>query len=53
MDLSSIEVFRPTPEQIADQMVKLKEFLDEWEAEMGPFTEQDFEDIERAWPGSR
>ncbi len=34
-------------------MVKLKEFLDEWEAELGPFTEQDFEDIERAWPGSR
>lgn len=35
------------------QQQKLGAFLDEWEAEDGPFTEGDFEEVERAWPGSR
>jgi hypothetical protein len=35
------------------QNEKLGAFLDAWEAEDGPFTEKDFEKVERAWPGSR
>jgi len=35
------------------QQEKLGAFLDAWEAEDGPFTEADFEAVERAWPGSR
>jgi len=35
------------------QREKLGAFLNVWEAEDGPFTEGDFEAVERAWPGSR
>ena len=35
------------------QRGKLGAFLDVWEAKDGPFTEADFEAVERAWPGSR
>jgi len=35
------------------QHERLGAFLDRWEAEDGPFTEADFEAVERAWPGSR
>jgi hypothetical protein len=52
LDLSDAPVFRPTPEQIAAQMVQLKEFLAEWQAELGPFTDEQREAAERAWQDS-
>lgn len=35
------------------QQEKLGAFLDTWEAEDGPFTEDEFATVERVWPGSR
>ena len=52
MDISQVPVFIPTQEQIDVQMVKLGKFLDEWQKEFGPITQDDLDALERAWPES-
>jgi hypothetical protein len=53
MDLSGVPVLIPTQEQIDEQMLKIDEFIKAWEAEFGPIKQQDYDDVERAWPESR
>ena len=53
MDVSSIPAFVPTPEQAAEQRVKLEEWLRDYQDEFGEFTDEELEAVERAWPDSR
>ena len=53
MDLSDLNVLIPTQEQIEEQLLKMDEALKLWEAEFGPITQQDMDELERIWPESR
>jgi hypothetical protein len=51
-DASKVEALILTPEQVEEQRVKLREWLDEWERELGPITDEDRASVERVWPAS-